>query len=254
MGHADIASGEHEVINILRIDAAVGNAEGRYRIKVFGGFTVVVETLGRMIIHLPAAVGDDVIVMGMHGHFVLGQDVVTDAAHTLPLAGQIARPIQLPVFTVMAFGIFNMIPGTVGESQQFMFNVFAVVQGVAFAAHLQPPEVCSAEIAKVVTAGLQILFGELADPTGRGKGNGLMGLPHLDHKRVAHGAAVSLNGSRRFVKLRSSLAALAIFGAGKLCQNAVAGAVDEQIGGDLVGSVGGQLPAGDFDDLVIFGL
>ena len=82
----------------------------------------------------------------------------------------------------------------------------------------------------------------------------MISLPHLDHKRVAHGAAVGLNGSGRFVKLRSGFAALAVLGAGKLRQNAVAGAVDEQSGGDLVGGGGGQLPAGDFDDLVIFGL
>ena len=94
-----------------------------------------------MIVHRPAAEGDQVLKLTLCLNVMLGQHVVADVAAALTLAGQEADPFQLPILCVMVAVVLDVIPDAEGDLEQIVADLLGIVDAVAVAAQLDPPEV-----------------------------------------------------------------------------------------------------------------
>ena len=252
MGAGDIPSGEHQVLDIPGVQAPEGDAVRLAQaalLQMRAPLGLHEEAAGQVVIDLPAAVGHGVREYGMALHVLLLEDVVAHITAALPLAGQEAHPFQLPVLGPMVAPVLDVVPGAEGDLQQFVPNCFGIGNAVLLTAQLYPVEV-GIDGVDVMRLVVHLLIGlEGVSPGGRGELHGMVGLPGLDEQAHAHGLAVCLRKAELLAELGLGLPAHPELGPGQGRENAVAGAVHEDIGLDGMPGVGGQLEAGDGDDL-----
>ncbi len=248
MRRREVAAGKEEVADVARVEAAIRDAVGRRRFVEDGRLARIVDGVGVVVVHRPAAVRDDVVEAAARQDVILRQDVIAHVADVLALAGQAADPLQLPALAAAIRVILDVGPDAVADLEQLVAVRVGVGDGVARAAHLQPPE--------VVAFGLQGAVGQVAlvvldGPRRRDEGPVLSfgDLAQLDQDRVAHRLAVCHRRRVRLVELVAALAAPAILRAGD-AQHRVAGAIGEVARLDDVPRLRVELPRADAGDAV----
>ncbi|OPZ31475.1 MAG: hypothetical protein BWZ02_00215 [Lentisphaerae bacterium ADurb.BinA184] len=199
-----------------------------------------------MVVHGPAAVGDDVGEPASGPHIVLGHDVVADVAAALAFAGQEADPVEGPVGGAVVGLVLDVVPDAEGDLEQFVAQAFGVVDGVRLAAQLDVPEVAAGHVVSAprVMEG-HVVGGVVVGPGRRGVGLGRRVLADLEQAAHAHGQGVGGLRLDVLAELGGRLASAAERGAGQRRQHAVAGAVGKEGGLDRVPGLRSALPALD---------
>ncbi len=251
MGAADVASSEHQVVHIDGVQTAVGDAVGLRQaalLEVPAVLGVHKEASGEVVVDLPAAVGYGVVKGRRVLHIPLAEDVVPHVAAALPLAGQKANPLQFPVLRAVVAPVLDVVPYAEGDLQQLVPDGFGVCDAVLQAPQLNPIEV-GVDGVQVVGLVVHLLVRlEAVGPGGRRVGYRMIGFPGLDQQAHAHGVLVGLLQAEFLAEFLPALAAHPEFCAAQRGQDAVPGAVDEDVGRHRMPGVGGQLEAGHGPD------
>ena len=102
-----------------------------------------VKATGMMVVHGPAAVGDQVFKAAFRPDVVLGHDIVPHIPPGLPFARKnsdpvdVKIPIAFPIFRV----IFQIVPQAVGQPQQLIPQFFGIPDRVLHSAQFQVPKI-----------------------------------------------------------------------------------------------------------------
>ena len=97
MADADVASGEEEILDVSRVEAAIGNLVGRVETYRDVGRRRACEAVGIVVVERPAAVCDGVVELAAFDDVALRENQVADAAAALAFAGEEAQPFECPV-------------------------------------------------------------------------------------------------------------------------------------------------------------
>ena len=214
----------------------------------------LVETLRKVVVHGPAAVGDDVREIPTFRLDVqLGEEVVAHEAAALPFAGKEADPVQDPVVRAMVAPVLDVVPDAESDLEELVAELLLVVDGVIHAADFEPPEI-------LVAGHGMAAFGQfpvVIVAVGPGRRNECLwpvGLARLDQAGKAHGPFVGLFRGDRLAELVPALAAHAELRAGHGPDHAVPGAVGEQARAHDEAGLRGHLVSGYGDDPAFFRL
>ena len=250
MRGADVAACHGEISHIARIQAAVGNFKGHLGLDMMRRIAHIVEALGIVIVHRPAAKGHGIREMHAVFQVVLRQDMIAQDAARFALAGQKADEIQLPVVRAVIAAILDMIPYAQRHAHKLLADLLRIAQsiGLGLAAQLNPPEI-AVLVDKVMLVHEQIFICFIHIRIGRRReGHGMIMLAGGEHQRIAHRAAVGHFVGAVLIVFIARLAANAHIRIRKRRQNAVARAVDKLPGTHFVEGIGACLPANGADN------
>ncbi len=229
-----------------------------------------------MVVDGPAAIGHRVGEDPVGQDVVLRQYVVAHQTAALPDAGEHAHPVQVVVLRPVVPAVFQVVPHAVNAPHQLVADALIFVDDVrSLAGQLDPPvaiiqavaveglllprllvgviDVRGAQQQGLVVAvapELQIVLCEVAHPVRRGEAHRPAPVHRLEQQGVAHAVVVGRLRGVGLLELRLPLAAGAVVRPGEIAQGAVAGAVDEHLGGDPQMGLRGALVADDPPDLV----
>ena len=248
VGDADISARKDEIFNILGDHAAQGESPRLGSGVIDGGVSLgVVEALGEVVVHRPARVCHDVVKASLRLHVVLGDGIFAHVAAALPLAGEKADPLQLPIVHAVVAAVLHVVPHAVADLQQLVAAAVGIVDAVPLAAQLDPPEV----VGLVVVLIGKILIGLVGIRPGGGReGHRMVGLADLEEAAHAHRLLVCHVGRDALVEVCLRLSAVPIMGARQRRQDRVTRAVGKIGGGDDVEGLGVGLPRLDAHDAV----
>ncbi len=138
MRGGEIASREHEVVHIARIQRTIRNRVGFGEAALLEMFAVLglqPEAAGQVVVDLPAAVGDGVLELcAAVLHVLLGHCVVAHVTATFAFAGQEAEPFHLPVVRAMFAVVLHVVPHAEGDLEKLVAGLLRVADAVRFAA------------------------------------------------------------------------------------------------------------------------
>ncbi len=219
--------------------------EDAVRVALAGAGLVGVHPLHRVEVDGPAAEGDTVGELPLLQNVLLAQHVVAEEAAVLALARKAADPLQRQVLGIRELaGVLDVVPDAHDHGLQFVADQLVVVDGVEFAAPLDPPVVAA------VVAGAQHAVaqdgrgGEVAGGLGRHELHRPARVLGVEQDRRPEQGPVPLLGRPGLVELRARLAADAVVGAREVAEQAVAGAVEELTGVEGDAPLGAHHPAG----------
>ena len=252
VGEGDVAPGEEQVGDVLRIQAAVRDAVRRGGSAPDVRIAVVVEAVRMVVVERPSAECRDVVKMPAGQNVALRHDVVADHAAGFALAGEEAEKVELPVVGVFHFtAVFDVIEHTVREGDELVAEFFGVGDGIAVAAEFQIPVVFGNGL-HVRLAERDFLGRQALCPRRKDEFRFAVALPALDETAHAHRLAVCGGLGGFFTEFVAGFASDAVFRAGEGSENAVTGAVCEIFRFDFMPLLRGGLPAGDAPDHAVF--
>jgi len=152
-----------------------------------------------MIVHGPPAIRDDVRKGPPRLNVALGDDVVSDVAAALALAGQEPDPVQNPVLRAVVAAVLHMIPYAVDDLEQVVPQHFGVVNGVGLAPEFDPPPVRAGE--RVVAVRDLFVRGVDVRPVRRHKCLRAVRLASLQEEAHPHRVAIGDLGGDGFAEL-----------------------------------------------------
>lgn len=142
VGGGDVAPGEVQVRDVRRVQGAQRDVEDAVRVLLARSGLVGVHALDGVEVDGPAAEGDPVLELALLEDVLLGEDVVAEEAAVLALAGEAADPFQGEVRRVGELaGVLDVVPDAHDHGLEFVADALVVVDGVEFAAPLDPPVV-----------------------------------------------------------------------------------------------------------------
>jgi hypothetical protein len=96
-----------------------------------------------MVVHRPAAIGNDVLEAAAIANFVLAEHVVAHVAPVLALAGELAYELDAPVLVLVLVGsiVLDVVDDAVGDLVEFAADGLGIANGVGESPYLQPPVV-----------------------------------------------------------------------------------------------------------------
>ena len=106
-----------------------------------GMSSTVVETGREVIVHSPAGISHHILKSSFRFYIVLCHRILAHVTAALSLTGQETDPFQFPVLGTMVASIFNMIPYTKADFQQFIPAAVGIVDTIPFSAQLNPPKI-----------------------------------------------------------------------------------------------------------------
>ena len=203
-----------------------------------------------VVVHRPPAIGDEVVETSLSAYVVLRQDVIAHVAAAFALARQETHPFQHPVLGSVITAILDVIPDTEGHLEQVVADDLRIVDGILLTAQLDPPEVRARIFDGVRTKG-QIRVGRVdVGPRRRDKRLRTVGLASLDQAAHPHRLVVRLLRFDVLVEFGARLAAHADLCPSQRGEDAVAGAVSEEVRLDGMPRLGRRLPTLDGRDPV----
>ena len=250
VGCGDVAAGEEQVLDVARVQAAVGDAVGAGAVALLRTGTVGVDALDGVQVDRPAAEGHRIREVHLVEDVVLRERVVADEAAVLALAGQGADPLQRQVLGIEVAGVLDVVPDAEDHAPELVADALVLGDGVELAAPLDPPVVAA------VVAGADDPVGEdgrAADVLGdarRHEPRRAAGVLRVEEQRAAEQFVVGLLRRPLLAVLGARFAADAVLGAREVADQAVAGAVEED--GRLEGGLqlASHRPAGHGADRV----
>ena len=189
--YADIAAGHHQVGNVPRVEAAIGDRIGVFleagefgvgdeRIPVPAGSVL---GIGIMEVDRPggghAAVGE----LAAFQHVVLGEDHVAQQPPRLPFARDRGRPGE-PVVRVELLDVLQRVPGAEHGAEVVVADGFRLADGVLIEAAFPKP------LAQPVELGGKRSLGEVQSPRAsreRSRAAGILQVPHVAGAEVTFG-------------------------------------------------------------------
>ncbi|MNC31510.1 hypothetical protein D3C75_798330 [compost metagenome] len=134
-----------------------------------------VYALGRMRIHRPPSIGNYILEMRRLLQIGLCQQVFSDKAAGFSFSRNIPEPVYSPILRLRVIAaIFDMIPDTQHNRQQFIADGLIVRDRVQHPAELDPPVTV---LPGMVTAEFQILLRKFPGPRGRCEIHGTAHIP-----------------------------------------------------------------------------
>ena len=146
---AHAASGHEEVRDVLRVEAAVGDADPASVVDVHDVDPAHPESLGMMVIDPPVGEGDRV---GVHDLFVevpLGHDVVAHQASAFAHSGDVVQPghpagrAEFPRLRVVVLGV---VPETEVDAKELVADLLGVPDGVGKPTEFDIPRVGATQL------------------------------------------------------------------------------------------------------------
>ena len=216
----------------------------------------IVHTADGMLIQCPAAVGHGIVKEMVFHQILLPQDVIAHDTAGFPLARHIAHPVQREIRRTMVTAVFDMIPNTVENLQQFIADILTVSDDIILPAAQFDPPVAGVNarlgppdgFAVAVLAVLQILFRVSIGPVGLVEGHRMAHVHGGEHQGVAHGEAVCHVLRMGLIEGFLRLTAHHVIRPRKVGKGTVAGGIDENIRLDDELLFCGQLGSEDFFD------
>ncbi|MGX1486326.1 hypothetical protein RKD45_005402 [Streptomyces griseus] len=228
VGGGDVPPGEVQIRDVRRVEGAQRDVEDAVRVPLARAGLLGVHALYGVEVDRPAAEGDPVLELTLLEDVLLGEDVIAQEAAVLALSGEAADPFQGQVRRVRELaGVLDVVPDTHDHGLELVADALVVVDGVEFAAPLDPPVVAA------VVAGAQDAVAQ------DGRGRQVLGVggryelhrparvPAVEEDRRAEQSLVRLGGRPGLAELAPRLTPDAVAGAGEVAEQAVPGAVEE---------------------------
>ena len=247
MGHADIPSGKKQIFHVFGVERPVGNGVGSGCGNIGVWRSSVPEAAGKMVVQLPASIGDLILKYPAIGNVSLRDHVFSAHPSGFPFSGQKSQKVQIPSSGVKFSGILDVVPGSCGQADQLIPQHFRIRNGIPVSAQLQIPEIFIIAV-KIRIPVLEVLPRELFAPFRRNVFNFPVCLPSLDQAGHSHGHAVAGVDGGILFKFRAGFPSHPEMSAAQRGQNAVSGAVAVKGGFHLIKALGCHLISGDGTD------
>ena len=114
---------------------------------LFAGFQACpIDSLWWVKIERPTAVSDGIIEAPGFHQVLLSEDMLSNKTAALPFARQKTKPVECPVGStgLLFFGrsrraVFDVIPDSENNGQQFVADFFIILDGIQFTSPFSPP-------------------------------------------------------------------------------------------------------------------
>src|ERR1022692_2224416 len=137
----DDPAGQEKIADIPAVKRPERYLVNSLRVPLRTGREFAVNTIGGMQIHSPATEGNGVLVNALFYHITLRKNIVTFKSTALAFSGNASHPFQREVFRLgKPPGILDVVPDSIGDPPEFPLDFFGLMNSVAAAAPLKPPE------------------------------------------------------------------------------------------------------------------